>query len=97
MPSKTQAPVSGRSVEAFRASHDRNYIIPAKIKTALEKLGDTWCYDAEFLKLASLSTSDLAMFRDQFEEYWLIADKAAKKRVWAGNAKLAAKLREMVT
>lgn len=91
--SKTAA---GRSVEDFRKAHDRNYIIPAKITAGLEQLGDSWCYEGEFLKLSGLSTTDLALFREQFEAHWVVADKSSKKRVWCGTVKLAGELRGMV-
>lgn len=85
----------GKSIEDFRKSHDRNYIVPEKIRTGIEQIGDGWLYEAEFLKLSGISTTDLAMFRDQFEDYWVIADKSSKKRVWCGSKEFASELRGM--
>lgn len=86
----------GKSVEDFRKNHDRNYIVPEKIRAGIAQIGDGWVYESEFLKLASLSTTDLATFRDQFEDFWVVADKSSKKRVWCGSEEFAAQLREMV-
>lgn len=85
-----------KTVEDFRASFDRNYIVPNKIRAALTELGDGWVYEAELLRLAGISTTDLAVFRDQFSDYWLVADRAAKKRVWCGTIALAEELRNLI-
>lgn len=97
--SKANKSVNGagaRSVEDFRANFDRNYIVPNKIRAALAELGDGWVYEAELLKLAGISTTDLAIFREQFSDYWLVADRAAKKRVWCGTSALAEELRNLI-
>ena len=88
-------PSTGKSLSDFRAAHDRNFIVPKKIMEAIKKLGSSgWEYELPMLKLAGLSTTDLATFREQFAEYIVIVDRT--KRVWCGSKELAQKLREMV-
>jgi hypothetical protein len=88
-------PKVGRTVDEFRAAHDKNYIIPARIRAALEKLGDGWEYEMELMKLAGISTTDVARFRSQFEEHIVTVAGQNPKRIWAGTKKLAAQLREL--
>lgn len=88
---------TGRSLDDFRAAHDPDYIVPKRIKDALTKLGDGWAYDQEFLKLSGLSTTQLATYRDQFEEFFIMTGGKSPKRIWAGTKGFAAKLREMAT
>jgi guanyl-specific ribonuclease Sa len=89
-----------RSVADFKAAHDPNVIVPAKIRKGLELIAkdgpENWVYEVDFLKLSGVSTTQLATFRDQFAEY--IVETPAQhgknvKRVYFGNAKVAAKLR----
>lgn len=91
---KTEAPKAGKSLAEFRASHDKSFIVPQKIKEGLKKLGGGWEYELGFLRLAGLSTTDLANYREEFEEYVVLVDRT--KRVWCGSKELAVKLREMV-
>jgi hypothetical protein len=93
---KTASKKAGRSLDEFRAAHDKNYIVPQKIKAGLEKLGDGWEYELEFLKLTGLSTTDLSMFRDQFEDHIVTTSGRNPKRVWTGSKATAKQLREMV-
>lgn len=98
---KVAAPVQsqGKSLSDFRATHDKSFVVPNKIKEGLAKLGeDGWEYEIEFIKLCGLSTTDFSRFREQFEDYYLTVNVNGRnhKRVWAGSKKLAAKMREMV-
>ena len=90
-------PKLGKSLQDFRAEHDKSYIVPKKIKDALEKLGDGWEYEVHFLRLAGLSVTDLAAYRDQFESHTVLVGGRNAKRVWVGTAKLATQMREMVS
>lgn len=87
---------AGKSIDEFRAAHDKDFIVPQKITAALEALGDSWEYELAFLKLAGLSTSDLAAYRNQFEKYIVETGGRASKRAWCGSPALATKLRAMV-
>lgn len=89
---------TGKSLEDFRSTHDKNFVIPNRIKDGLAKLGEeNWEYEFEFMKLCEVSQTDFARFRDQFEDFFLVVNVGRNpKRVWAGSKKLAAKMREMV-
>lgn len=85
----------GKSLSDFRAAHDKDYIIPRKIKAALQQLGNGWEYEVDFLRIAQVSTTDLALYRDRFVDNWLVVDRSGK-RVWAGTKGLADEMRSMV-
>lgn len=98
-PTKPAAPAAkplGKSIEEFRAAHDKSFIVPRRIKEALEKLGATWQTELEFAKLAGISITDLAAFRQQFEDFVVHVSRDGSRRVWAGTKGLAQKMREMV-
>lgn len=93
---KASKPI-GKGVDDFRALYDKAYIVPKKVRAALEKLGDGWLREAEFAKLAEVSPNDLAAYRAEFEDHIVALTGAERgKRAWAGTKKLAAKLRELV-
>jgi len=88
---------TGKTLEDFRATHDKSFVVPNKIKAGLEKLGpNNWEYELEFSKLAEVGLPDLGTFRDQFEDFWFVLPGRNPKRVWAGSKALATKMREMV-
>ena len=95
-PAKPASTTVGKSLAAFRASHDKNFIVPLKIREALKKIGSGWEYESDLMKIAGISTTDLGRFRDQFEDHIVVTTGKSQKRVWCGTAKLAAQLREMV-
>jgi len=86
----------GRSLDEFRAAHDKNFIVPHKVKAALDSIGDGWEYQIDFLRLAGLSTTDLAAFREQFEAHIVVTKGNNPKMIWVGNVKTAQKMRDMV-
>lgn len=87
---------TGKTIDDFRAQHDKSFIVPKKIREGLEKLGDSWEYEVEFMKRCSLSTTDLSTYRPQFMEFVVETNGKNQKRVWAGTKHFAAKLREKV-
>lgn len=91
------APTSiGRTLNDFRATHDKAYIVPTKITEALAKLGDSWLYEAEFIKACGLTPPDVSAFRDQFADYIVEVRQDGRRRtVWAGTKKFAEQLRGM--
>lgn len=94
-----RVPTAGRSLDEFRSSYDRSYIVPRKIKDALVKLADGWLREVDFAKLAGVSPTDLAAYRAEFEEDHVVALTGADrgKRAWAGTKRVATKMREMVS
>lgn len=92
-------PSTGKSLQDFRAEHDKSYIVPKRIREAVAKLGDGWLYEVEFLRLAGLSTTDLAAYRDEFLDYVVNVGSAGGKtprRIWAGTKALAQKMRDLL-
>lgn len=92
------APIKGKDLEAYRAAHDRAYIIPRKIKAGLADLGDSWEYEADFIRRCGLSQVDFAQYRDQFAEFFVetrAGSSSRGKRVWAGTKAFAARIREI--
>ena len=92
--------VSGKDLEAFRAMHDKSFIVPKRIQEGLAALGDSWEYEAEFIKRGCVSQTDFAAYRDQFSDFFLetVGTGGARgKRVWAGTKAFAKKLRETLT
>jgi hypothetical protein len=86
----------GRSLADFRAAHDRAYIVPQKIRATLAAMGESWLYEAEFIKASGLTAPDVAAFRDQFAEHLVdVRHEGRRRAVWAGTKALAGKLREM--
>ena len=89
-----------KTLEDFRAAHDKNVIVPNKIREALaqlQKVGpEHYEYENEFIKLAGISQTDMGMFRDQFSDYFLETPRTnggRQRRVWFGDKKVAAKVR----
>jgi hypothetical protein len=92
--------VSGKDLEAFRAMHDKSFIVPKRIQEGLAALGDSWEYEAEFIKRCGVSQTDFAAYRDQFADFFLETGGtggARGKRVWAGTKAFAKRLRETLT
>jgi len=93
---------STKNVLDFRAAHDKSYIVPQKIENGIKSLAkegpEAWDYEVDFLKRTGLSTTDLAMYRDAFEDYIVIVSamhQRSTKRIWCASKQLAAKLREL--
>jgi hypothetical protein len=90
-----------KTLADFKAAHDQDVIVPNKIRAALaaiEKEGaEHWLYEGDFLKLSGISTTQIARYREQFSSHIVLAaganGKQSNKRVYFGNAKVAAKLR----
>lgn len=80
-------------LNTFRQSHDRNVIVPRKIKAALAELAkagaENWVYEKDLLQLAGISTTDLGTFRDQFAAHIVETSGRNSKRVWFASTKAA--------
>jgi len=98
--SKPTAKQKGKTTDDFRALFDKNYIIPKKIKAALDELGpNIWELEKDFIARAKISTTDFAMFRDDFKDFIVEAKNPNRhpQRCWCGSKALATKLRAMAT
>lgn len=93
----TESKPVGHGAEEFRAQYDRSYIVPRRIKEALQRLGDRWMREIDFAKFAGVGSQDISAYRSEFEEGYVVelAGRNAGKRVWCGSKALASKLREM--
>lgn len=84
----------------FKAAHDKATVVPTKIKAGLAKVGkDAWEYEADFMKICGVNNVDFAAFRDQFASHIVELPSSQGirgKRIWAGSAALAEKMRELV-
>lgn len=94
---------SSDGLPEFRKLYDKNVIVPDKIRGALEALakkrsdGTAFLAEVPFLKSAALSTTDLALFREQFAAFYVnVGTERQPKRVWFGTKKAAAAARETV-
>ena len=92
--------VLGKSLEDFRASHDNDFIVPNKIRSALDKLGNSWMYEADFIKLCAVNNTLFARYREQFIDFVVTVPSSSAgggtRRVWSGTKQMATKMREMV-
>jgi hypothetical protein len=66
---------------------------------ALAASGNSWMYEGDFLKFAKppISTTDIASFRDQFQDYWAevpALNRSSVRRVWFATKKLADQWKE---
>jgi hypothetical protein len=95
------ASTKARTAADFKALHDRSVIVPNKIRetlAALVKVGpEHFEYDEAFRGMCGLQAAELAEYRDQFKKHWFItpgrSSNKGGKRVWFGNAAVAARLR----
>lgn len=95
---KPQAtPAKSKSLGDFRAEHDKDFIVPLKIREGLAKLGPSgWDYETEFARLCGVGMIDLSAYRDAFAAHVVETKKGSGKRAWAGSKALADKMRAMV-
>lgn len=96
----TKGKTPGRGLDEFRAEHDKSFAIPKRIRAALAELGDSWEYEADFLRRCNTAPGDFIRYRDEFAEFSVETPRrngqSHAKRVWAGTKAFAAKLRAAV-
>lgn len=93
------APIKkGKTLADFKAMHDPNVIVPAKIKKALADMEaenpENWEYEQPFMKRAGVSQTHIGQFREQFVEHIVETSGKNPKRIWVCTKKAAAKFRE---
>ena len=97
MPMKIKA----RTVADYRAAHDKDVIIPNKIRAGLARLlaigPEHYADNEEFRALCGVQAAELATYRNQFARNWFIVAGTNRsktpKRIWFGNPKVADRLR----
>jgi len=87
--------LKGKNVNEFRSSHDKAFFVPKRIKESLAVLGESWEYEADFIRRCRLSNTDFARFRDEFIAFCVETSGRNPKRVWAGTVAFAAQLRSL--
>lgn len=96
---EAKAKSAGKSLNDFRAAHDKNVIVPTKIRKAFSDMlaenPENWAYESDLMKRAGISQTDIGMFRDQFLDHVVETSGKSAKRVWFASAKVAAKVREL--
>lgn len=69
-------------------------IIPNKIRGGLKELGEAACTPNDFARLCGISSMQLAMYENLFEEFTaIVVDNGRRKTLWCGTPKLAAEIR----
>jgi hypothetical protein len=93
----------GKDLDAFRQTYDRIAVIEQRIKRALAELGDSWEYEADFMKRAGIASVDWANRRSDYTAYVVLVKgnhgrgaNGNTRRVIAGTAKFAEKLRAAI-
>lgn len=104
MPKKTapKAIPAKKNLDAFRNVHDRNVTVPNRITVALAALAkaegpEGWEYEADFVKRAGLSQTDLGAYRGQFEAHIVETKGKSAKRVWFADPDTAETAREAIS
>lgn len=90
------APAKGKGIDDFRASYDRSFIVPKRIKDGLAALGDSYESELEFMRRCGISVTDLSQYREPFAEFYIEVGGRNPKRLWAGTKAFAAKCRGFV-
>lgn len=93
----------GRTVADFRSVHDKDIVIPNKIRGAFAEMAkegpEHYLYEGELLKLAVVSTTDLAKIRESFGDHIVtvrhVNGKAlsSPKNIWFHDPKVAKRVR----
>jgi hypothetical protein len=90
-----------KTLADFRETHDPNVIVPTKIRKALEQMAaegpENWEYEADFVRRASVSQTQMGQFRDQFAAHVVETPHVQgrqPRKVWFASVKIAAKMRE---
>lgn len=87
----------GMSLEDLDNKFNPNVIVPKRINEALVKLGDNAMTVEDFRKFSNVSTTQLALFSSQFEDYQVTVRNGGKpKTLWCGTKAFAKKARERI-
>jgi len=79
----------------FRSEHDKDVVIPNKIRDALKKIEGTWLYEMQFIRLASISVGEMGTYRNEFDDYFVTISGKNPKRAWFGLKKDAEEARKI--
>jgi hypothetical protein len=97
MTQQTMKKSQGMSLEDLDNKFNPNVIIPKRINEALIKLGDNAMTVEDFRKFSNVSTTQLALFSSQFEDFQVtVRDSGRPKALWCGTKAFAKKARERI-
>lgn len=85
---------SKRTLNDFRATYDKSFVVPKRVRAGLSALGAGWEYEVEFAKGIQVRLSDLGLFRDEFSGH--IVEVKEGRRIWVGRTAVAQQMREML-
>lgn len=91
---------AAQSLQSFRETYDKDYIIPRRIKDGLRTLLDDegnpgWAYEVQFAKHCGVSPQDLGNYRDSFASHVVVLSRDGR-RAWAATPEVATTLRGMI-
>ena len=93
----------GKTLAEFRATHNRNEVINQRIRSALAELGDSWEYEMDFARRAKIASHEWSPRRELYATHIVFVKanfgqgtNSNRRRIIAGTAKFAAKLRAAV-
>lgn len=93
----TTAPKTGPTLADFRAAHDPDVIVPARIKKALADMKaehpERWLYEADFLTRAGVANQHISNYREQFAAHIVETRGRNAKKCWFADPKVAAEAR----
>lgn len=89
-----------KDIAMFRELHDKDVIVPRKIRAALEALlkdgPESWEYEGDLIKMSGISQTDMSKYREQFLDHIVAApgtSNRAGRNVWFAAIKVAKKIR----
>ena len=88
--------IRGKSLDQFKAAHDKGFIVEKRLKDALSELGESWLYESELMRSARIGPGEITRLREKYKKFTLVVGRRGKQKcVWAGTPALAKKLRVM--
>jgi hypothetical protein len=92
---KKPKPSAALSMEDLDKQYNINVIVPARIRAALEKLGDHAMTSVNFQREANVTPIQLAQFAEHFEKFQVIVRENGKSKIlWCGSELFARKVKE---
>ena len=85
---------AGKTLADFRALHDKDFIVPRKIKDGLRTMPGVWMHEIDFVRHAGVTLHDLGNYREQFAEL-LVVPRDGRK-IWAKTAAVAEQMKVML-
>lgn len=83
-----------KNLSSFRAIHDKNVVVPNKIRAGIASLEkehgpEGWEYEMDFIKRCGVSTTDFGAFRDAFDDQVVETTGRNPKKAWFATVRAA--------